>query len=82
MAFLESRKQRATELVVTNSPTRVDGLPSLTRLFRANGKGDFKERTRVPVATRKGARFTRLAPRLSIARFAPSTDTEGAPPCS
>jgi hypothetical protein len=61
VAFLESRKQRATELVVTNSPTRVDGLPSLTRLFRANGKGDFRERTRVPVASRKGARAIQSA---------------------
>jgi hypothetical protein len=61
VAFLGARKQRAKKLVITNSPTRVDGLPSLTRLFRADGKGGFKERTRVPVASRKGARAIQSA---------------------
>jgi hypothetical protein len=54
-AFLEANKQTSTELVVANSPTRVDGLPSLVRQFRADARGRFTPRTRVPVAPRLGA---------------------------
>lgn len=54
-AFLEARKQKAIELVVANSPTRVDGLPSLVRRFRVDANGRFTPRTRVDVAPRLGA---------------------------
>jgi hypothetical protein len=55
-AFLEVRKQRAVDLVVANTPTRVDGLPSLTRVFHANGKGSFRMRARPGLASHLGAR--------------------------
>ena len=54
-AFLEARKQKAIDLVVANSPTRVDGLPSLVRLFRVNAKGVFRPKTKTGIAPRLGA---------------------------
>jgi hypothetical protein len=39
--FLEARKQKGVSLVVTNSPDRVDGLPSLGRRFVTHRDGDF-----------------------------------------
>ncbi len=43
-------------LIVANSPTRVDGLPSLARLFRADGTGRFTVREQPGIAARLGAR--------------------------
>lgn len=54
-AFLESGRRKAVDLVVANSPTRVDGLPSLARLFRANAKGRFKPLTATGLSPRLGA---------------------------
>jgi hypothetical protein len=55
-AFLESKKQQAINLVVTNSPTRVDGLPSLARLFRTTNRDVLKARGTPGIAARLGAR--------------------------
>jgi hypothetical protein len=55
-AFLEARKQRGVELVVTNSPTRVDGLPSLTRLFRTTNKDTLRAKSSPGVVAHLGAR--------------------------
>jgi hypothetical protein len=40
-AFLQAKEQADINLVVANSPTRVDGLPSPGRLFRSRGDGGF-----------------------------------------
>ena len=61
VAFLATRKKPALELVLTNSPTRVDSLPSITRLFRADGQGDFSEQPNPKVAPRMGARAIQAA---------------------
>ncbi len=55
-AFLESKKQKAIDLVLTNSPTRVDGLPSLARLFRTVGQRKLKAKATPGIAARLGAR--------------------------
>lgn len=55
-AFLEARKQRAVDLVITNTPTRVDGLPSLSRAFRTKPKGGLKAKASPGIAARLGAR--------------------------
>ena len=54
-AFLESRQQ-AIDLLVTNSPTRVDGLPSLTRAYRTRSKEGLKAKDSPGIAARLGAR--------------------------
>ncbi len=53
--FLESDGSHRVDLVVTNSPTRVDGLPSLGRLFRTEGDGLFVTRPRAGFAARLGS---------------------------
>lgn len=53
-AFLRSGR-RAVDLVVTNSPVRIDGLPSLGRLFRVRGEGTFSARRHPGFAARLGA---------------------------
>ena len=64
-AFLESaRSSDDIELVVTNSPTRVDGLPSIGRLFRTRGDG------RLP---RPAAHRVRGPAGLAHARRTPTT---------
>ncbi len=68
-AFLESRKQKAIDLMVTNSPTRVDGLPSLAaatapparadsrpRAARASRPGSAPAPCRTPTSTRTAAK--------------------------
>ena len=55
-SFLEVRRQKALDLIVTNSPTRVDGLPSLARAFRTRSKGPFKSKGSPGIAARLGAR--------------------------
>ena len=55
-AFLETDKKRAADLIVTNSPSRVDGLPSLARRFRVNGSGQFSAAAQPGIAARQGAR--------------------------
>ena len=45
----------AVDLVVTNSPTRVDGLPSIGRLYRTQGDGRFTSRARTGFAARLGS---------------------------
>ena len=54
-AFLESRKQDDVSLIVTNSPMRIDGLPSVGRHYVTRGDGEFKNRARVGFAPRLGA---------------------------
>lgn len=54
--FLKSKRQRAVDLVVTNTPTRVDGLPSLARLFRTKKTGGLKAKASPGIAARLGAR--------------------------
>lgn len=54
-AFLEARKQDDVNLVVANSPTRVDGLPSVGRLYKTRGDGQFTARERPGFAPRLGA---------------------------
>lgn len=55
-AFLEARNQADTSLVVTNSPVRVDGLPSIGRLYKTRGESaDFNALTRPGFAPRLGA---------------------------
>ncbi|MFV2064249.1 MAG: FG-GAP repeat domain-containing protein, partial [Chloroflexota bacterium] len=53
--FLAVRKSDKASLIVTNAPTRVDGLPSPSRLFRSDGRGDFTARARTGFAARLGA---------------------------
>jgi hypothetical protein len=53
--FLESKRQKDTNLVVTNSPVRVDGLPSPGRLYKTKGNGRFTRKTRPGFAPRLGA---------------------------
>jgi hypothetical protein len=54
-AFLEAGKQKDTNLVVTNSPVRVDGLPSVGRLFTTNGDAAFSTRKNPGFAPQLGA---------------------------
>ncbi len=54
-AFLEASRQGDIELVVTNSPTRVDGLPSIGRLFKTAGDGLFSAKARPGFAPGVGA---------------------------
>ncbi|MFO7532548.1 MAG: VCBS repeat-containing protein [Candidatus Limnocylindrales bacterium] len=54
-AFLQAKKQADIKLVVANSPTRVDGLPSLGRLFRSRGDGQFDAVARTGFEPRLGA---------------------------
>ncbi|MEA2027197.1 MAG: VCBS repeat-containing protein, partial [Chloroflexota bacterium] len=54
-AFLEAEKQDDINLVLTNSPNRVDGLPSIGRLFRTQGDGELNARPRPGFAPRLGA---------------------------
>jgi hypothetical protein len=49
------------ELVVTNSPTRVDGLPSIGRLFRTQDGAAFEARPRTGYAARLGSLSTQDA---------------------
>ncbi len=58
--FLETR-QKAIDLMVTNSPTRVDGLPSLSRAYRTRTKGGFKAKESPGIAAQLGARALRDA---------------------
>ena len=53
--FLESDASDTVDLVVTNSPTRVDGLPSVGRLLRTQGDGMFVARPRTGFAARLGS---------------------------
>ncbi len=55
-AFLDARKQKAIDLVVANSPTRVDGLPSLARLFRTVSQRKLKAKGTPGIAARLGTR--------------------------
>jgi hypothetical protein len=55
-AFLTARRQKAVDLVVTNAPTRVDGLPSLSQVFRTPGNGKFHARGRPGIPVNTGAR--------------------------
>jgi len=55
-AFLQTRKQKAIELIVANSPTRVDGLPSLARRFRTAKTDGLKAKGTPGIAARRGAR--------------------------
>ena len=59
--FLEAARQKDTKLVVTNSPTRVDGLPSLGRLFTTDGDGTFKAMGNPGYAARLGAQAVQAA---------------------
>jgi FG-GAP-like repeat len=45
-AFLRSGRKGRYELVVTNSPVRIDGLPSVGRAWRTGGGGSFAARQR------------------------------------
>jgi hypothetical protein len=54
-AFLEVAGEPGADLVVTNSPVRVDGLPSLGRLLHTRGDGRFAMRPRVGFAARLGS---------------------------
>jgi hypothetical protein len=47
--------RRAIDLVITNSPVRIDGLPSIGRLFRVRGDGTFVARRNPGFAARLGA---------------------------
>jgi hypothetical protein len=53
--FLSAGEDEPLHLVVTNSPTRVDGLPSLGRLYRTYRDSAFSARARVGFAPRLGA---------------------------
>ena len=59
--FLEVRRSSKASLVVTNSPTRVDGLPSPSRLFVAAGDGTFAVRPRTGFAAGLGSLATQDA---------------------
>lgn len=54
-AFLESDGQVDASLIVTNSPVRVDGLPSVGRHYRTASDGGFGVRARPGFAARLGA---------------------------
>jgi hypothetical protein len=54
-AFLQAKKQADINLVVANSPTRVDGMPSPGRLFRTQGDGQFDAIARTGFEPRLGA---------------------------
>jgi hypothetical protein len=54
-AFLETDDDPQVDLVVTNSPIRVDGLPSLGRLMSTAGDGYFETRPRAGFAARLGS---------------------------
>ncbi len=54
-AFLEVEGSAGSDLVVTNAPLRVDGLPSVSHLYRTRGDGSFRVRPRAGFATRLGA---------------------------
>ncbi|MEX1295861.1 MAG: VCBS repeat-containing protein [Candidatus Limnocylindrales bacterium] len=54
--FLDGPNQEAIDLVVTNTPTRVDGLPSLSRLFRTKAGRTLKAKASPGIAARLGAR--------------------------
>ncbi len=53
--FLEAQEQDDINLALTNSPTRVDGLPSVGRLFKTNGDGQFRTKARPGFAPRLGS---------------------------
>jgi hypothetical protein len=53
--FLESERGPEVDLVVTNSPVRVDGLPSLGHVLRTTGDGLFSTRRRPGFAARLGS---------------------------
>ncbi len=55
VVFLEADGEPDVDLVVTNSPVRVDGLPSLGRLLRTKGDGTFANRPRAGFAARLGS---------------------------
>jgi len=59
--FLETAGQKDTRLVVTNAPTRVDGLPSLGRLFTTRGDGTFKAKRNPGYGARLGAQAVQAA---------------------
>lgn len=57
-AFLQASDPEGAdrlELVVTNSPARVDGLPSVGRLYRHEADGSFVSRVRTGFASRLGS---------------------------
>jgi hypothetical protein len=57
-AFLRSSTRSGdgrVDLVVTNSPVRIDGLPSVGRLYRAEDGGDFVSKVRTGFASRLGS---------------------------
>jgi hypothetical protein len=57
-AFLQSSTADGDgriDLVVTNSPTRIDGLPSVGRLYRAEVGSDFVSKVRTGFASRLGS---------------------------
>jgi hypothetical protein len=54
-AFLQSTLSGRVDLVVTNSPVRIDGLPSVGRLYRTSGDGMFDARVRTGFASRLGS---------------------------
>jgi len=53
--FLDGGKGRPVELMVTNSPTRVDGLPSIGRRYRVTRDGTFTPRPKVGFTPHLGA---------------------------
>jgi hypothetical protein len=53
--FLEAAGDPDIDLVLTNSPVRVDGLPSVGRLMRTRGDGHFTTRPTPGFAARLGA---------------------------
>jgi hypothetical protein len=53
--FLEAVDSADVDLVVTNSPVRVDGLPSIGRLLRTTGDGLFTTRARAGFDARLGS---------------------------
>jgi hypothetical protein len=55
-AFIESDRPPRIDLLVANTPTRVDGLPSLARYYRSNGEGSFRLKASPGIAPRLGAR--------------------------
>jgi hypothetical protein len=59
-SFLEASAGEV-ELVVTNSPTRVDGLPSIGRLFQTEDGAAFEARQRTGYAARLGSLSTQAA---------------------
>ena len=53
--FLESGAGKPAELLVANSPSRVDGLPSLGRRFHVDKVGTFNQRSDVGMTPHLGA---------------------------